>query len=172
LSFGVLALICAVAGAMLSRPSQSVSGEPPQPSPEVTLELVRVHVVGWVAEPGLITVEPGALIGDAIAAAGGLLPGASAASVNLAAEVLDGMQLVVPGPAEDESVTSVSDGLVSINLADAGELETLPGVGPVLAERIVSYREDHGKFSTVEDLLDVPGIGEAKLAALRDLVKP
>ena len=170
--FGMLALIGALGGSLLGRPVGSVAADVPDQVAAAPPESVRVHVVGWVAQPGLVTIEPGALVGDAIAAAGGLLPGATVASVNLAAEVEDGMQLVVPGPGDADADGSVSDGLVSINLADAGELETLPGVGPVLAERIVTHRESQGRFDTVEDLLDVPGIGEAKLAALRDLIKP
>jgi competence protein ComEA len=94
--------------------------------------------------------------------------------VNLAAPLRDGEQVVIPGlvsgqpaPGGGSSATD-ADGRVRINLATAVELETLPGVGPVLAGRIIEFREEHGPFGTVEDLLDVPGIGEAKLASLRD----
>jgi competence protein ComEA len=114
-------------------------------------------------------------VADAVAAAGGLLPGAATTGVNLAAPLSDGEQVVIPGPEGGEPGSGVAtgrgdDGKVHLNRATAGDLETLPGVGPVLAERIIEYREQHGPFTTVEDLLDVPGIGEAKLAALRDRV--
>lgn len=111
---------------------------------------------------------------DAIAAAGGLRPGAETSAVNLAAPLRDGEQIVIPGPASSGPVpgggssATDSEGRVRINLATSIELETLPGVGPVLAARIIEFREERGPFTTVEDLLDVPGIGEAKLASLRD----
>ncbi len=139
------------------------------------IETIQVHVSGWVAAPGVVSLPADALAADAIAAAGGLRPGASVDAVNLAAPVAAGTQLVIPGP-DDAGVGvggapgATSGGLVAVNRATAAELETLPGVGPVLASRIVAYRDENGPFSTVEDLLSVPGIGEAKLAALRDLI--
>ena len=137
-------------------------------------ETIAVHVAGWVLSPGVVTLPPEAIVADAVAAAGGLLPGASTGALNLAAQVSDGDQVSVPGPgsAPESSVAGSDTGPVSINLATASDLETLPGLGPVLAERIVAFREENGRFETVEDLLEVPGIGEAKLASLRDLVKP
>jgi competence protein ComEA len=130
--------------------------------------VVTVHVSGSVSHPGLIALERGARIADAVAAAGGALPGADLSALNLAATVIDGQQLVVPD-SSGGSATAI-DGRVRVNTADAAGLETLPGVGPVLAQRIVEYRELHGSFLQVEDLLDVPGIGEAKLAAMRESV--
>ena len=100
-----------------------------------------------------------------MAAAGGALPDADLAAVNLAAPVADGDRIHVPARGEDEVVSEPSG--IDLNRADAAELEQLDGVGPVLARRIVEYRAAHGPFRTVEDLLDVPGIGEAKLAAIR-----
>lgn len=136
-----------------------------------------VHVSGWVESPGLVSVGPGARVGDVLAAAGGALPGARLEELNLAGMVADGEQLVVPGPGgstpERQSVPEAPDGHagpIHLNSASAAELETLPGVGPVLAERIVSHRQSQGDFSEVEDLLDVSGIGEAKLGSIRDLV--
>jgi competence protein ComEA len=112
-------------------------------------------------------------VADAVAAAGGLLPGARADLINLAAPVTDGEQVVVPGPGKDVPATAAEspDGKVLLNSATAAELDALPGVGPVIAGRIVSYRDENGPFQSVEDLLDVPGIGEAKLADLRDRVQ-
>jgi len=144
------------------------TGESAAKQPRIT-----VHVAGLVRRPGLVELAEGARVADAIAAAGGLLPGARAEAVNLAAPVSDGSQVVVPGEAGDASTVSgrIPDGKIHLNRATASELDSLPGVGPVIAERIVSYREQNGPFESIDDLLDVPGIGEAKLADLRDLVE-
>ena len=132
---------------------------------------ITVHVSGAVQSPGVVRVAAGARVGEAIAAAGGALPEADLGRVNLAAPLADGQQLSVPRVSADGEAAAVAgDGRVRLNLAGVEELEALPGVGPVLAERIVAYREEHGPFAVVEDLLDVPGIGEGKLAALRDAV--
>lgn len=132
---------------------------------------ITVHVSGAVQSPGVVRVAAGARVGEAIAAAGGALPEADLGRVNLAAPLADGQQLSVPSVSADGEVAAVAgDGRLRLNLAGVEELETLPGVGPVLAERIVAYRDEHGPFAVVEDLLDVPGIGEGKLAALRDAV--
>jgi competence protein ComEA len=147
------------------------------PSPSSTLsdagETISVHVSGWVVHPGVVEIPVGSIVADAVTAAGGARSGAGLDAINLAAPVLAGDQVVVPGPG-DAAVTApapgASDGPISLNRADATQLQNLPGVGPVLAERIIAYREVNGPFQTVEDLLDVPGIGEAKLAAMRDLV--
>lgn len=136
-----------------------------------TLPTMEVHVAGWVESPGVVSLAPGAIVADAIAAAGGMLPGALSEQINLAAEVIPGEQIVVPGP-DSSAVGSASTDVISLNNASATELESLPGVGPVLAERIVSFRQSNGRYRTVEDLLQVPGIGEAKLASIRDLVRP
>ncbi len=136
---------------------------------------IDVHVAGWVNNPGVVTVDEGSIAADAIAAAGGLRPGAAADAVNLAATLTSGQQIVVPGPHESGTggvASPNASGLISLNHASATDLEALPGVGPVLAERIVAYRESKGPFQEVEDLLQVSGIGEAKLASLRDLVQP
>ena len=148
---------------------------PPTPPPLVqsgtVAEAITVHVSGAVAAPGLFSVARGARVADAVAAAGGVLPEADLHRLNLAAPVSDGQQLVVPEvPEEGGAGGMAGDGRVRVNAADASEMEALPGVGPVLAARIVAHREQHGPFGTVEDLLEVPGIGEGKLAALRDAV--
>lgn len=136
---------------------------------------VTVHVSGAVAEPGLVGVIEGSRVADVIAAAGGSTAGSDLSSINLAAPVRDGDRVVVPEAGSPPAVGAVSaeaDGWVRLNTASAGELEALPGVGPVLAARIVAHREAFGPFAEVEDLLDVAGIGEAKLAALRESVIP
>lgn len=176
-AFMALAVVAVSIGGLMGRvsgpgvpgPSTTVhvSTEPPSP------DTVRVHVSGMVVAPGVVDVPSDAIVADAIDAAGGLLPEAVVDHINLAAPVSAGGQIVVPGP-EDQSPSNpgAGDGLLSLNRATPGELESLPGVGPVLAERIVSFREESGGFETVEDLLEVPGIGEAKLGAIRDLVQP
>jgi competence protein ComEA len=135
---------------------------------------MSVHVSGWVVNPGVVTVVQGGIVADAIAAAGGARPGAALDAINLAGPVADGDQVQVPGPGTvappPASGEAGTPGLVSLNRADVTALQELPGLGPVLAQRIVEHREANGPFETVEDLLDVPGIGEAKLAAIRDLV--
>ncbi|HUG08930.1 MAG TPA: ComEA family DNA-binding protein [Acidimicrobiia bacterium] len=156
--------------------SSPVTTEPvAHESPHVT-ETLTVHVSGMVMSPGVVDVPPGAIVADVIEAAGGLRPTALVDRINLAATVSAGDQIVVPGPEgmHDASAPG-SDGsgrVVALNTASVSDLESLPGVGPVLAERIVSFREHNGPFDVIEDLLEVPGIGEAKLAALRDLVRP
>lgn len=154
-------------------------GDPPGAPAVVAVEspergMIVVHVSGWVAVPGLVEIPEGGRVADAVAAAGGARPGAALDGMNLAAPVHDGEQVVVPGPADAATATTASgtapDGRIRVNSATAAELDELPGVGPVLAERIVEHRDRNGPFATVEDLLDVPGIGERKLASLRDLV--
>ena len=145
------------------------------PSLAATPEMMVVHVSGMVISPGVVDVVSGSIVADAIEAAGGLRPGARVDQINLAAPVSAGEQIVVPGPGIEEPPQiggSGDGGPIDLNTASAAELEALPGVGPVLAERIVSFRDQNGRFDVVEDLLQVPGIGEAKLAALRDLVSP
>jgi len=171
----VLAAITVSVGALMGRSpvpvatSTSDSGLRPAQTPE---ESVTVHVSGMVVSPGVVDVPVDAIVADAVEAAGGLLAGALVEQINLAAPIVPGEQIVVPG-ATGGTVGGGGDvGVLSINQASMTDLESLPGVGPVLAERIVSHREANGRFEAVEDLLEVPGIGEAKLEAIRDLVRP
>ena len=134
---------------------------------------IYVHILGQVARPGLYALPDGARAVDAVAAAGGFTPTADAAGVNLARFVSDGEQIVVPAIGEAPAGAApgiAGDGKVNLNTADADALDTLPGVGPATAQKILAWREQHGRFEAVEDLLDVGGIGEAKLDAIRDLV--
>lgn len=141
-----------------------------------------VHVTGSVLRPGLFVLATGDRALDAIAAAGGFAPEADQAAVNLARPLVDGEQLVVPvigvasgaaagGAAGGAASGSVAGGLVNLNTADEAALDTLPGVGPATAKSILDWRKENGKFSTVEDLLSVTGIGEKTFDALKDLVK-
>lgn len=135
--------------------------------------VIYVHVLGQVAEPGLYTLSDGARAVDAVAAAGGFTEQADAGGVNLARFVSDGEQIVVPaiGEAPAGAVPGMTgDGRVNLNTADAATLDTLPGIGPATAAKILAWREQHGRFESIDDLLDVGGIGEAKLDAIRDLV--
>jgi competence protein ComEA len=146
-------------------------------------EEIYVHVLGAVHTPGLFTLSADARVVDAIAAAGGFTADADTGSVNLARAVADGEQLVVrrpgevPPPQADASGgTGASGGApgpttpIPLNSASAAELESLPRIGPALAERIVQWRTDNGPFRLVDELLQVPGIGEAILAGLEGLV--
>lgn len=170
----VLALAVAVGAGVWygSRSESSVSLEAVGGVSYATVaDTIVVHVSGAVVRPGLVTVPSTARFADAIAAAGGAVSGADLGVLNLAAPVRDGDQIVVPVPGEAPSVGGEADRGVDLNRSSAAELEDLPGVGPVLAARIVAFREENGAFSEVEDLLDIGGIGEAKLAAMRDAIE-
>lgn len=144
----------------------------PAPSRAEDQADIVVHVAGAVARPGVVRLSPGARAIDAIEAAGGATHDADLSGVNLAAEVLDGSQLRVPRHG-DQGRTEIADddAPLVVNQATEADLEALPGVGPVLAGRIVAHRDQHGPFSEVEDLLDVPGIGESILARLRPHIR-
>ena len=137
---------------------------------------VFVHVSGAVAAPGLYVLDDGARVVDAIAAAGGFAPTADEQAVNLARPISDGEQLHVPAagempsPAADPGAAGAGDGRVNINTADVAQLDTLPRIGPAMAARIIEWRDANGRFTSVEDLLAVPGIGDKMLETLRDLV--
>lgn len=132
-----------------------------------------VHVLGAVERPGLYVLHADSRVVDALAAAGGSTDAADLAGVNLARPVEDGEQILVPvvGAVADPSAAPPGDGTVDLNAADQAALEELPGIGPALAERIVAWREENGRFRTVDDLLAVPGIGEKVLEGLRDGVR-
>lgn len=159
-----------------SRPSSEVVVVPAS-GVATAPETVTVHVSGAVAAPGLVVLPDGSRVADAIAGVGGALPGSELRMVNLAAPVADGMHLDIPW-AGDRPVgraphTSGAEAgyPVDLNRADHEDLTGIPGVGEVLALRIVAHREAHGPFMTMEDLLDVPGIGEGRLAGMRDYVE-
>ncbi len=141
---------------------------------------ILVHVLGAVAEPGIVELGAGARVVDAIAAAGGLAGDADPAGVNLARPIVDGEQLVVPREGEVAppagsgvsagGIGAGSGGRVSINQADAATLDTLPRIGPALAQRIIDWREANGPFTDVSQLMEVAGIGDAVYSGLVDLV--
>jgi competence protein ComEA len=170
----ILAAVLVGAGLGTKRdtaPVQTALGSVESPSPDAPA--FPVYVSGWVATPGVVEMTDGAIVADAVAAAGGALDGALLDEINLARPLVEGDHVQIPGPGDSIAAAAGGDGddgLISVNQADASMLEDLPGVGPVLAERIVAHREANGRFETVEDLLEVPGIGEAKLAAMRDSI--
>jgi competence protein ComEA len=140
-----------------------------------------VHVVGAVRRPGLYRLAHGARIADAVRRAGGATRRADLGLVNLAAEVSDGAQVVVPrrqavgggsGAGGGAVAAGPAGGPVHLNTATLQQLDALPGVGPVTAQKILDYREQHGAFSSVDDLDAIPGIGPARLEQLRELVAP
>ena len=133
---------------------------------------LRVHVAGAVEVPGVYELPQGSIVQDAIAAAGGLRADADLSTLNLAQPVQDGQRIEVAGLVEPESQSASAqagaDGRVHLNSASAPELERLPGIGPALAQKIIQYREQHGPYQRLEDLLQVEGIGPAKLEGLRE----
>ena len=164
---------------------------PTAPGPETP---VVVSVVGLVHTPGLVTLAPGARIADALDAAGGALDGADVMGLNMARRVTDGEQIVVgigapPGLPVEMGSSIVSDPaassggpssaekpsgaetLIDLNTATVDELDTLPGVGPVTAAAIIAWRDANGRFTSIDQLGDVDGIGPARLDKLRDHVR-
>lgn len=146
--------------------------------------LVVVDVAGKVHHPGLYRLPPGSRVDDALRAAGGPLAGVDLTSLNLAARVVDGQQIAVGTPGAGAGgggglsvtaggatqVAGTGGALVNLNTASLEQLETLPGVGPVLGQHILDWRTAHGTFATIDQLNDVTGIGDVKFAALRPLV--
>lgn len=149
-----------------------VGGAPPEPDPDA-----YVHVAGGVARPGVYRVRPGGRVADVVDAAGGPGPDADLDQVNLAARVADGERIYVPRrgeappPAGAAGGPGVAAGPLDLNTATLEQLDGLPGVGPATAQAILDHRAEHGRFTQVHDLLEVRGIGDAKLAALRSKVK-
>ncbi len=142
--------------------------------------VIAVHVAGSVAAPGLYELSRGARAAEAIERAGGALPAADLDRVNLAARLEDGQQLFVPAkgqpaPALPAGTGAGGDGnggeKIDLNTAGIDELEQLDGVGEKTARKIIAYREEHGGFRSIEELMQVPGIGPAKFAAIRDSVR-
>jgi competence protein ComEA len=146
-----------------------------------TPKLVVVDVAGAVRRPGLYRLREGSRIDDAIATAGGATSKAQLDSVNLAAPVADGEQVVVPGrgaaaagvaAASPAAAGSAPSAPLDLNSATLEQLENLPGIGPVTAQKILDYRQQHGAFHSIVELQGVPGIGPAHMAQLKGLVIP
>lgn len=198
--FVLLAIIVVAAGATIyglhaSEPSETMevtTANPAQVQESAQKEIV-VYVTGAVEKPGIVHLSEGARVAEAIEKCGGFLPSANSEAINLAQVLKDGQQLKVPekgalmqtqvasagGVSAQGSSTAVgtstvasgSDaGLVNLNSADEKQLDTLPGVGPAMAKRIIEYRETEGGFANVEDLKKIKGIGEAKFNKMKDKV--
>lgn len=158
-----------VVAPVLDRAGQALTGgdgASPAPGSEVV-----VSVVGKVRRPGLVRLPAGARVDDAVRAAGGATAGLGL--LNVARKVVDGEQVVVgldPSPGPGGGSASTGNGRLDLNTAGVGELDALPGIGPVLAQRIVDWRTEHGRFASVDQLREVPGIGESKYVALKSKV--
>ncbi|POH73475.1 competence protein ComEA [Arthrobacter glacialis] len=162
----------AAAGA--AKPSDGAAGAPSGG--------LLVHVAGAVKNPGVYTLPTGSRAFQAVEAAGGALPTAELSALNLAAPIIDGLQILVPAQGQAAGTAAPASGaeapgqkpgmgaLINLNTASAADFDALPGVGPVLAQRIVAWRSDHGPFSSVDALDGVSGIGAKLLAGIRDLV--
>ncbi|MEA2460488.1 MAG: competence protein ComEA [Actinomycetota bacterium] len=168
------------APAAIAPPSTSPSFAPslaPSTAPSA-LGQIYVHVAGAVRRPGLYTFPPGSRVVDAVEAAGGPKPGADLDAINLAEILVDATQIVVPGRGDDAAAapTSPSSGassspsVVNLNTADQTLLETIPGVGPVTATSILQFRSEVGSFGSIDQLLEVDGIGPATLESIRPYV--
>lgn len=153
------------------------------------LDVIVVHITGAVKTPGVVKINEGSRIEDVIEAAGGLTEDADISNVNLAYIVEDGIKIRIPslndeadngqnyitedsgeGIVISDEATSNSSALININTASQTELETLNGIGPSIASRIITYREENGKFKTIEDIKNVTGIGESKYENIKDFI--
>jgi competence protein ComEA len=187
----VLLAVLALVGHRLAQNGAATAPEVVAPLEPVAASPSRrslvVHVVGAVRHPGLLRLRDGARVADAVARAGGATRGADLAGLNLAAPLVDGVQVLVPlrappaaaaGAPEDGTAPAPGSayagaaGKPSLATATAEELDELPGVGPITAQKILDYRAEHGPFRSVDDLDAVPGIGPARIEQLRDLVTP
>jgi len=164
--------------------SRAPHGESIQLLPAPTTPPLVIYLTGAVTAPGVYSLPPGSRMADALDAAGGVTDQADAQNLNLAQVLTDGQRIQVPekvfptqtsapdAPARSIIVPSIlsTPGLINVNIANQAELESLPEIGPHLAGEIIAYREANGPFETVDELLDVPGIGPATLEVIRDLV--
>ncbi len=164
--------------------SRAPAGEPIVLRPAPTSVPIAVHVIGAVPRPGLYSFPEGARVQTAIDAAGGLLAEADAGALNLAALLEDGQQLEIPYQAGSEPTDTVDlpssetatpnpnpdVDLININTATLEELDALPSIGATTAQKIIDYRELHGPFTTIEDIMNVSGIGPATFDEIKDLI--
>lgn len=158
--------------------SAASSSMAPQP-PSASAGSLVVDVAGKVRHPGIYELESGSRVYDAVRAAGGARPGVSTLSLNLAEPLRDGEQVVVGGVGSGGAASAsgaagtsagVPPAVVALNTANLDQLETLPGVGPVLGQHILDWRDAHGRFTSIDQLREVSGIGDVRFAQLRPLV--
>jgi len=176
-----LVLLLAVAGRFLLRPHGPSIPPPVRVAAPATKSVggvsLYVDVVGAVRRPGLYRLPQGSRVADALVRAGGMTRGAQHELVNLAARVADGEQIVVPrrgagGPVGQAGAAGASAGPVHLNSATLEQLDALPGIGPVTAQKILDFRREHGAFGSFDELDAIPGIGPARMEQLRGLVAP
>lgn len=180
----LLGIIIILIGALifsLNRPKEREDKSPSIIIEDTNSTKVAVHIGGAVRNPGLYYLDSNSRVADAIQSAGGPTADADLDAINLASRITDGSKIIVPSRMkgiEDRSIidsnqsseTSRSSDKININTASAKELEELPGIGNVLAERIVSFRETNGPFKSIEDIKKVSGIGEKKFESIKDLI--
>jgi competence protein ComEA len=190
-AYAALALVVLAVGLRYLVPHGAAAGSTPvsllasasaasvSPSPSPPASTVIVYVCGAVRRPGVLTLPTGARVADALAMAGGALPRAELAAINLAARLSDGQQVVVPIRGQVVAAAPGAAGaaggptpaaIVNLNTATAAELDALQGVGPSTAQKIIDYRTANGGFKSIEELKNVAGIGDAKFAAIKDHV--
>lgn len=197
LTSGFLGAALALGGMTLAKQTQPAPLviQPPAatatPLPTATPSPVQVYVSGEVLSPAVYTLPPDAIVQDAIELAGGFTVQAEPNVVNLALPLREGMHIYVPSTAEAEEIDMMivsaepvssgagrtglshsesAGGLININRASQAELETLPGIGPSTAQKIIAFREDNGPFTTIEGIMDVAGIGPAKFEGVKDFI--
>ncbi|TDD65578.1 ComEA family DNA-binding protein [Actinomadura darangshiensis] len=190
---GVIAAAVAAGYLWLARPRPQDSATPTatasladtrptlSASPAAASSSVVVHVLGKVEHPGVVTLPSGSRVAEAIKAAGGARPGAKTGTLNLARKLVDGEQIPVgiraptPSPPPPAGAGAGAPGTpgtpLDLNTATPDQLDDLPGVGPVLAQRIVAYRTQHGGFRSIDQLQDVSGIGSHRFADLKPMVR-
>jgi competence protein ComEA len=176
----VVLVVLVVAARVLLRPARPAVPRPVRlavPVGHATAPRLFVNVVGAVRRPGLYTLKDGSRVADAVIRAGGPTPKAQIELLNLAARIADGEQIVVPrrglaNPGVAASGGGAAAGPVHLNSATLEQLDALPGVGPVTAQKILDYRQQHGAFGSVDELDAIAGIGPARLEQLRGLVAP
>jgi competence protein ComEA len=166
----LVALGVAVLISALTAPTGGVHPASASATPLARFGAIYVHILGEVTAPGLYELREGDRAVDAVAAAGGFTDDADEAQLNLARFLVDGEQIVVPAVGAAPASGMTGSGKVNLNTADSTQLETLPRIGPAMAQRIIDWRETNGRFSSVEDLLSVTGIGAKTFEGLKDLV--
>jgi competence protein ComEA len=175
LAAGTTALLARADAPTVVPPSPLAIISTPAASPTLSSATVIVHVAGLVADPGVYELPAGSRVVDALEAAGGAQPGADTSGLNLARVLVDGEQVAVGVPRAPDGAgagtSSDPSAPLDLNTATADQLDELPGVGPVLAARIMAWREEHGGFTAVDELLEVSGIGSATYAEIAPLVR-
>jgi competence protein ComEA len=177
----MVVVLAAVVALQLLRPAAhpvilSTATPPPSSETTPTAHPLRVYVSGAVSHPDVYTLPPDSIVKDAMVAAGGPTEDADLDRINLASPVSDGQHVYVPRlgevdpPVQPPSDQSAPGSQININTADLAALDTLPGIGPVIAQRILDYRQANGPFDRIEDIMDVPGIGEGTFEKIRDLI--